>query len=287
MILVTQQIEINTPKGHTIAVTEFHSKKNIDKTILISSATGVLQKYYFKFASYFANLGYIVYTFDYWGIGNSGSNQNQIKLNNTTLKEWGSNDQTAVTLYAKQKNPNNELIVVTHSIGGQIVGFNHNYTMIDKLVLVASQSGYWNLFDGIDKLKMFLFWHLVLPLPTKLLGYFPAKKLRLFENLPKNMALEWSKWGKKRNYLMHYHNDKDYFFDKINIPILSYSFPKDSYAPKKTVDWLANQYGSNKIKRVHYTPAKENINKLKHFGFFRESFKDELWKTTDEWIRNN
>lgn len=287
MSIGSKKIKINTTKGHSISATEFYSEKGNGETILITSATGVLQKYYSKFASFFARKGYVVYTFDYNGIGSSGGTIKQLKKNTSTLKEWGSIDQAAITLYAKQKNPNNKLTVITHSIGGQIVGFNGNYKMIDKLILVASQSGYWNLFSGTHKLKMFLFWCAILPVSTKIYGYFPAKKIGLFENLPKNMSYEWAKWGTKKNYFMHYYSETEYFFHKINIPTLSYSFPKDYYAPKAAVDWLTKQYGSTKTKRIHYTPAAADLSKLKHFGFFRAHFKDSLWKTTEEWIRTN
>ena len=285
-ITIPKQI-ISAGSGREISVTKFSSEKKNKKTIVISSATGVLQKYYRKFASHFASIGYTVYTFDYWGIGESGGTVKQLKNNNSTLKEWGSIDQAAVTFLANENNPNNELILLTHSIGGQIVGFNGNYHMIDKLIFVASQSGYWGLFGGFNKTKMLLFWYLLLPVPTNLFGYFPAKKMGLFENLPKKMSLEWGKWGKKKDYLMHFYNVEDYFFKKIKAPILALSFPKDGYAPKKAADWLPKQYGSETIERIHYTPAKEDINKLKHFGFFREHFKSSLWKKTEEWIKSN
>ncbi|MCK0156401.1 alpha/beta fold hydrolase [Cellulophaga sp. F20128] len=287
MRIGSRKIKINTTKGHTITATEFSSVKGNGETILISSATGVLQKYYYKFATFFATKGYTVYTFDYNGIGSSGGHIKQVRKNTSTLKEWGSIDQAAITLYAKQKNPLHKLTVITHSIGGQIVGFNGNYKMIDKLVLVASQSGYWNLFGGIHKLKMLLFWSAVLPIATKIFGYFPAKKMGLFENLPKNMAYEWARWGRKKNYFMHYHSEASHFFSNLNIPILSYSFPKDNFAPKEAVDWLTTQFNSAKTKRVHYIPAAADLAKLKHFGFFRPHFKNSLWKTTDEWIRTN
>lgn len=286
MNIATKKLIISAGEDRQISVTEFLPKKKKGKTIVISSATGVLQKYYRKFASYFAHIGYTVYTFDYWGIGESGGNTKQLKNNTSTLIEWGSIDQAAVINLVKQNHPNNEIILLTHSIGGQIVGFNNNYHMIDKLVFVASQSGYWNLFNGVNKIKMFLFWHVLLPIPTKLFDYFPAKKIGLFENLPKNMSLEWGKWGKKKDYFMHFYDEHHYFFKKIKAPILSFSFPKDGYAPKKAVDWLSKQYENSKIERIHYVPDKKDINKLKHFGFFREYFKSSLWKKTEEWIEN-
>lgn len=280
----TQELSITTKKGHQLSATRFTGQKKILKTLVISSATGVLQGFYKKFAQYFALLGYTVYTFDYSGIGKSGSDLKALKKNTSDLKSWGSIDQAAVVEYAKEQEPNNNLILITHSIGGQILGFNNAHTLIDKVVLVASQTGYWKHFKGLHYPKMWLLWYVIIPVLTPLFGYFPAKKLGLFENLPKNMVYEWSKWGKKKDYMMHFYNGPDYFFDKIDIPILSLSFPKDHFAPGRTVDWLTAQYRNAQVERVHYIPDSSKLSQLKHFGFFRETFKEELWKMAYDWI---
>ncbi|MGI9552445.1 MAG: alpha/beta hydrolase family protein [Aurantibacter sp.] len=280
-----QEFSIITDKGHSLSATRFSSSNEIGKTLIISSATGVLQGFYRKFASHFAALGYTVYTFDYHGIGKSGSQIAMLKANKSDLKSWGSNDQAAVVTYATKQEPNNSLVVLTHSVGGQILGFNPRCDQIDKVVLVASQSGYWKYFKGWHYPKMWLLWYAMIPTLTPIFGYFPSKGMGLFENLPRHMVYEWGKWGKQREYMMHFHNEQEYFFDKLDVPLLSWSFPQDHYAPKETVDWLTNQYKNAKVERIHHVPLKGQLNKLKHFGYFREAFKDTLWKKTEEWIQ--
>jgi len=280
----SQEISITTKNGHSISATRFSGSQNIQKVIIISSATGVLQGYYRKFASHFAAIGYTVFTFDYYGIGKSGGEIENLKSNATDLKNWGRVDQAALVAYAKRQEPDCELILLTHSVGGQLLGFNPNYELIDKVILIASQTGYWKYFKGWDYPKMWLLWYVFIPGLTPIFGFFPAKVLGLFENLPKNMVYEWAKWGRQKEYLMHFHNDRDYFFDQIRVPLLSYSFPKDQFAPKATVDWLTDQYENAKVERIHYIPPNDKLNRLKHFGFFREEFKNTLWKKTEEWI---
>jgi len=281
----SREISIPTEKGHSLLMTRFSGSENIRKTIIISSATGVLQGYYRKFASNFASIGYTVYTFDYYGIGKSGGKIDELKNNATDLKSWGSVDQAAVVAYAKNQKPDYEITLLTHSVGGQLLGFNPNYEQIDKIVLVASQTGYWKYFKGWHNLKMWLLWYVIIPILTPIFGYFPAKVLGLFENLPKNMVYEWAKWGRQKDYLMYFHNDQEYFFDKIRVPLLSFSFPKDHFAPKATVDWLTDQFKNAKVQREHYIPSNDKLHRLKHFGFFKEEFKNTLWKKTEEWIQ--
>ncbi|MFK7812357.1 MAG: alpha/beta hydrolase [Maribacter sp.] len=279
-----KEFNIQTPNGHTIAVSKFFSKNSNNYVIVISSATGVLQKYYAHFASYCASKGLVVYTFDYSGIGKSISSAMELKKYSGNLKTWGQQDQAAVICLARKEHPDATLTLITHSVGGQLLGFNPNHNLIDKVVMVASQGGYWKDFKGLHGLKMWLFWYLIIPSFTPISGYFPAKKLGLFENLPKNVVYEWASWGKKKEYMMHFKNE-EYHFDKIKLPILSWSFPNDTFAPAKTVDWLAKQYENAQITRMHYPEEKEK--QPKHFGFFKPAFKELLWEQNLSWILSN
>ena len=279
-----EEILIDTYKGHSLSAMLFKGSLEINKTLVISSATGVLQGFYKKLAAHFAALGYIVLTFDYYGIGKSGADLKTLKNNKYNLQDWGSIDQAAVVTYAKTTFPKNQLILLTHSVGGQILGFNSNYNSIDKIVMVASQSGYYKYFKGWHIPKMWLFWNFLIPAATPLFGYFPAAKFGLFENLPKHMVYQWASWGRKKDYMMHYYNEAEYYFDKIKAPVFSLSFHADDLAPKKTVDWLTAQYSNARITRYHHPDG--GIQPL-HFGFFKERFKDPFWTKTHEWILNN
>jgi len=258
-------LKIDTPLGYQIGLTQFKPHTSNNTSIIISSATGVLQKYYSKFAQYFATLGYTCYTFDYNGIGVSNSNTKQLKQSKTTLTDWGSNDQASVVKFAKDENPDNKIILLTHSIGGQIIVFNTNHHLIDGLITVASQSGYWKHWRGFERFKMFIFWNVFIPVATPLFGYFP-------------------RWGKQPNYMLSEFNKEDTFFNSYKCPMLALSFPKDEFASKASVDWLINQFEQVSLERQHIIPQEHNIPTIGHFGFFRDKFKDSLWQTTHDWI---
>lgn len=281
-----QEITLPTPNGQNISVVKFFSENKSNQAIIISSATGVLQKYYEKFATYCAINGFTVYTFDYAGIGKSIKNLKALKEYNNNLSSWGRNDQAAIVALAKSENKESQITLVTHSIGGQILGFNPNSNLIDKVIFVASQGGYWKDFNGIHILKMWLFWHLIIPILTPIFGYFPSKKFKLFENLPKNMVYEWASWGRRKEYMMHYKNETDYYFDALKASILALSFAGDHFAPAKTVDWLANQFKNAKVERVHHHKT-EQERAVKHFGFFKLRYKELFWDNTIQWILTN
>ena len=280
MGLQEQKTGIPTPAGHTLSGTLFTPVGRVEQTLVVSSATGMLQKFYFAFARHFASLGYAVLTFDYWGIGESGGTPAELVKNPYDLVHWGSNDQAAAVRFLKTTYPDAPLSLVTHSIGGQICGFNPEHVGIDRIIMVASQTGYWRMFRGWPRYRMWLFWHVIIPGLSPPFGYFPAKHFGLFENLPKKMAYQWKRWGKHPDYLMR-EPGESHLFHELQMPILSLSFPGDTLAPPPTVDWLARQYTRAAVERVHYTAEGDGPG---HFGYFRPAFKSTLWNYTHHWI---
>lgn len=280
-------ITLNTPLKHNLRLIKFAPGSNIKATIVISSATGVLQKYYQSFATYLSEQGYQTFTFDYYGIGDSGGTTKELKDNKVSLIDWAKNDQASVIEFAKNENPTKPLYLITHSIGGQLFPLNPKYHLVDKVMMVASQSGYWQYYKGIHYPKMWLFWHGLIPGLTPLFGYFPAKKLGLFENLPKNVVYQWAKWGKNRSYMLGSLAGKDHYFNDIAVPVKLLTFPRDIYAPVAAADWLAQQFKNTEVIREHIDPQKENLPEIGHFGFFRSKFKDSLWQQSIQWLNSN
>ena len=273
-------VAIPTRAGHSLTGSLFSPLYPSGQSLLISSATGMLRRFYHAFAKHFASKGYTVLTFDYWGIGDSGGTPDALKKNRYNLAHWGSNDQAGAVSYIKSIAPEDSLSLVTHSIGGQICGFNPEHSRIDRILMVASQTGYWGLYDRWHKYKMWFFWNAMIPWTIPLFNYFPAGHLGLFENLPGEMAYQWKRWGKRKEYMMAF-KDSSYLFDQLKMPILSLSFPGDTLAPPKTVDWLSRQYTGADVHRIHYTLEG---NKPGHFGYFRPRFTETLWSYTHQWI---
>ena len=276
-----ETFKIQTGLNRRISVSKFQPKLSNNKSIVISSATGVLQRYYSKFALHFAALGYTIFTFDYSGIGDSDATN--LKKNTCNLNDWAM-DQSKVLAFANTQTPQHHLTLITHSIGGQLIGLNPNITLVDSIIMVCSQSGYWKLFDGFSRFKMYTFWHVLIPVLTPVFGYFPAKHLGLFENIPKQVVYQWRKWGMHPDYFLSEFDDSDLHFKDITCNVVSISFPEDPFASKTSVDWLTNRFSKATVNRQHIIPEDINVDTIGHFGFFKASFKNPLWTFTKQWI---
>lgn len=273
------EIKITAKDGYQLGASAFHPANDTPKgVLLVCSAMGVLQSYYAKYASFMAEQGYIVYTFDYRGIGQSAPKN--LKGFAANLQQWGALDITAMIDRIVEEHPAQKLFVITHSVGGQILGMSPQNHLISGIITVASQSGYWNMWSGIDKLKMLAIWYGAIPGLSKLAGYFPAKKLKMFENLPKGVALEWAKWGRHKDYMMGYWKEKESMYNQIKCPMLSYSIADDDYAPRKAVAWMSTRYQNADLQLKHIVPSEINEKTVGHFGFFRSKFQQPFWTET-------
>ena len=154
------QIEIKTTNLNQITAQIYEAEKNT--VLIISSATGVKQSFYKKFADFVSANGITVITFDYSGIGLSL--KKPIKQIKSSASDWGKNDLEAVIKFTKENYPNAKITLLGHSIGGQIIGLAKSSSEVQKIILLAAQSGYWKLWKGFDRVKMWTNLHILIPL---------------------------------------------------------------------------------------------------------------------------
>ena len=267
--------KIDTPLQYPITLKEYTPQNPNNYCVIIASATGVKQNYYKNFAQFLSENHYTVYTFDYGGIGESRNKP--LSKFKTTASAWAQNDFESIVKYVKDKNPESKLFIITHSIGGQLLGLVPSNDLFKGVIMVASQSGSWIHWKGFDRIKMQLVWYAILPIFVKIFGYLPSKRFTRMENLPKGMVLEWSKWCKSPNYHFDYiKNVKDHY-GKINCPIVAYSIENDFYAPIPAVDWISSQFKNAQTKRIHLENKNFDGKKIGHFGVFQKKFSDNIW----------
>jgi len=266
---------LHTKSGYEIAINTFKPESPGDTVVLILPANGSKQVFYSDFALFLKRNNIIVYTFDYGGIGQSKSGN--LRSFDTSITNWGKNDLEAVLSVINEDYPDKKLVVVAHSMGGQIFGLAPSSLSADKLIFVAVPSGYLKFWTGAGRAKMLMTWYFWFPVLTRLFGYMPTSKISKMEDLPKSAALQWRKWCLSPNYLFDHLDGHETWYDKINCPLVSYSVENDTFAPKESVDWFTNRYTRCSKKRIHINPADLDMEYIGHSGFFKESNSEMLW----------
>ena len=106
--------------------------------VLIGPATGVPQRYYQRFATWLAEQGHPVLTFDYRGIGQSL--QGRLADSRATLTDWGTQDLVAAVEALRQQTGAAQVQLIGHSAGGQMMGVMPNHHRIAGVVGIATST---------------------------------------------------------------------------------------------------------------------------------------------------
>lgn len=277
------QATMTAEDGYTLAASIYEPSESNGRVILLNSGTGVKRGYYHKFALFFAEQGFTVVTYDYRGIGDSL--YVPIQDFDTSISEWGEKDCVAALQWVQEHFPTLKLSVIGHSAGGKIPGFAHNNTHISSLVMIAVPNSYWGFWHWWGRRGYFLAIQFVMPALSHLLSYFPSRFLRLGENYPKGVALQWSRWSRRKAYLLHPKRGHfPNYFDQVRGAVLSLSFTDDIIATGAAAKSFLHFYAqANSHEHWHINPKEHGISSINHSGFFREACKP-LWERIAEWL---
>lgn len=170
--------------------------------IVLHGATGVPHRFYRHFARWLAEQGYACLTYDYRDFG--ASSHGHLRHSKATMVEWGTQDQPAAQRYLEARFPNTPLWVIGHSLGGLMVPFHEGARRISRLITIASgpvrlRDHPWP-YRGVAA----AFWYGPGAWATRLMGYLPAKALRVGRDLPAGVYWQWRLWCTTEGF---YNND--------------------------------------------------------------------------------
>jgi len=160
--------------------------------VVLHGATGVPQRFYRHFAAWLAEQGYACLTYDYRDFGVSA--QGPLKGSNATMADWGIQDQSAAQRYLEATFPDVPLWVIGHSLGGLMVPFQDGASRISRLITVASGPVHLRDHPWPYRGVAAAFWYGPGAWATRLLGYLPAKALRMGPDLPAGVYWQWRRW---------------------------------------------------------------------------------------------
>ncbi|MBW1297235.1 alpha/beta hydrolase family protein [Aquimarina litoralis] len=280
-----KSFSIPSTDNYPISVHEFVPKSSNQKTVVFAPAVAVPQKFYFNTAEYLAEKGCNVFTFDYRSIGSSNS-KNIRSLKNHGFFSWAM-DFKAVSKYVKEKFPDNTQFMIGHSYGGNSVGFSDAFQYYDKYLTIGSQFGFYKHFTPKMRFLIYLNFKFFVPITTAILGYYPSKWFGLGRSLTTKAAKDWATFLLHPDSMLHFtKGSSDTFYQEIKESMLLISIDDDLFAPKKSVDILADRVYSNaETTRKHLKPSDFSLKTIGHFDFFRKKNQDILWPIIDEWFQ--
>lgn len=270
------------PGGTTLVMRTFRSSESPRAAVIIPSAMGVAQQYYTQFAQWLAGQGYQVTTFDYRGIGLSAPPS--LRGFPADIFDWAE-DCAAVIDAMKSQLPDVPLHWIGHSLGGQMLGLIPNRERIDRVVTVATGSGYWLENTWRTKSVVWWLWFFVVPIALRVAGYFPGKRLRKVGDLPRGVMAQWRRWCLSREYVVGAEGERvREAYASVRTPMLSLSFTDDELMSARGIRSLHGLYANAPVEYRRIAPPDIGARRIGHFGFFRPQFERTLWPLVPQWL---
>lgn len=168
---------------------------------IINPATGVMARYYHRYADYPAAIGFNVFTYDYRGIGACRSRQNR----RHRTQHW------RLSTPAKAA------------------------PMVERMPTIESQFAHWLNYALRHRRRPFLKWHGAMSAPTAFFEYFRGRRVGWLEELPPGVASEWSFRRSHMEFRCTAHRGKDMLarFNAFTAPTLAVPMPDDEFATPK------------------------------------------------------
>ena len=252
------------------------------RVAVLHGGAGIPALRYRRFATFLAEWGIPVLTYDYRGIGLS--RPQALRGFQATIEDWAEYDAAAAIAWLRQRFPRDEILGISHSIGCLPLGGAPNAAEQARIVMVGAHTGYYGDYRPLYRLPMAFAWHGLMPAVTRFVGYFPADRLGLGEDLPAGMALEWAERrrpdlrpngaepaGERRLRLLGY-------CAALQCPAMAISVSDDAFATVEGTRRLLSYFPNLASPQLLlFTPTDAQVRRIGHFGFFRRAVGLTLW----------
>ena len=264
-------ITLTTADGTQIAAQQFFPEGAAQAAIVVGPAMGVPAGYYKHFAAWLAMQGYHVTTFDYRGFGASlalqGGDVRRVKTDTMT---WAREDYQAAIDHARHSNPKMRLLLLGSSLGGQLPGFLPRLEGIDGLLAIGTGSGYWRICAPGIKWRSPLLMYFIGPIAMALAGYFPGRKLGIFDDIPKGAMQQWVGWCRDPEYCIGVEPGARESFARVTFPVHYLSFTDDEFMTRESTEAMLNCYTAAPRQHTRVAPADWGLKRIGHLGLFRK-----------------
>jgi predicted alpha/beta hydrolase len=277
-------VRLRALDGYELAGTWHAAKADVAvrRVAVVHPGAGIAAGAYRRFATFLAEAGIPALTYDYRGIG--ASRPRTLRGFRAAIEDWSEYDCGGAIAWVRAQFPSAEIVAVAHSIAGLIAGGAPNAGEQARLVMVGAHTGYFGDYERRYRVPMTAVWHGLMPALALLLGYFPARRLGLGEDLPARVALQW---GMRRASDLR-PSSKDAAMSRVQVlldrcavlqrPALVISVSDDAFATGAGVKRLLSYYPRLfPLEHILYTPADAGTRRIGHFGFFGRHAGAALW----------
>ena len=242
---------------------------------------GIPARRYRHFLRSLAAAGLPVLSFDYRGVG--ASRPASLRGFRASVEDWAEFDCGAALDWLFQYYPNADLFGITHSFGATILTAAPGAERLTKIGMIVPHTGYWGDYRAAFRWPMTLVWHAFMPIMTHIFGYFPGSKLKLGDDIPAGVAMQWAARRTpefrprgtelevvRANALLKRRN-------LLSLPVLVVAVSGDAFATETGIRRVLSTLPLARPKWWNVTSSAGNKTTMGHFSFFSRRMRETLW----------
>ncbi|WP_018982526.1 alpha/beta hydrolase family protein [Salinimonas chungwhensis] len=263
-----EPVTLQCEDGYRLSGTLFRPTKPLCGAIIIAPATGIKRQFYTNFATFLADYGFAVLTFDNRGIGESVNTT--LRKSDADLIAWGKQDMPAALNTIEKYFPGQSYFLVGHSAGGQLIGLMNNAHKLKAFINFGSSSGSLRNMRLRYRLKAHFFMNFFIPLSNLIFGHTKAHWIGMGEPLPRGVARQWRQWCNGSGYVQTSFGKEvtEHYYSSLTIPSKWIIASDDDIANEANLkEMIAVYEGSNARYCVLY-PAAFGLDDIGHMRFF-------------------
>jgi len=276
---------LDTPSQWRLALRDFSAAQPApDKpVILVFAAMGAPARAYRRLCRWFAGQGYPIATLDLRGTGESPPIPRRgidFGVSRHLYEDW-----PAAIAWAQEAYPGRKLVLMGHSIGGQLSGVyvGQNPGVVSALVLLTTTSVWFRSTPYLIRQIRGLYMFTAFSLWARWHGWLDGAVFNWGLPLARQVVLDWARWGFSGRYSDSEKRNLDGAIAAVDLPVLSVSFSDDvRLAPKEACDDYVRRMPKAKLARWHLTPQEIGLEEASHFTHLRGA--EEFWRRVDRWL---
>ncbi|MGH9842194.1 MAG: alpha/beta hydrolase family protein [Blastocatellia bacterium] len=284
MEIARQKITIEAADGRQLSARWWPGTQAAQRCVVFIPALAAPQEYLHFFASYLAQRGWGVLTFDYRSVGAS---RDAATDSSVTLDDWVNLDLPAAVSEIKRRADPKFLAAIAHSIGGQLLGQSPVRHDVDGALLIAAQRGIPKFYKGVGRLRI-EYAYAAFPVLIRLFGRLPVSTVTFPEACSGQAVRQWVEWGRRGVFTDSGGANVEPRFAEYRGPLTAVAIADDEhYAPAEAVEALTRMYQNAGIRREIVRPQDYGVEKIGHFGFFHRRAPRALWDQGERWLSDN
>lgn len=261
--VVPRRLTVVADDGRELGATRYEPLEEARGAVVLAPAMATPAAFYAPFATWLAESGFHVLTFDYRGTGSVA----EMKAETGDVLTWAGDAASALeSLLAERLD-----LPVTwlgHSLGGQLLPFVR-HDLLDRALLVAAGSGYWRWNQPSIRWRAPFFFRVLAPLAMRTAGYYPGRRLGLLGDAPSAAMRQWARWCLSPDYYGVDVPDLPRRLAELSLPVAALSFTDDELLSARSHQALEEMYAAAPVEAHRLSPRDLGLERIGHHGFFR------------------